>query len=404
MRVLIVSQYFWPEEFRINDVAKTLVEKGIDVDVLSGKPNYPIGRLFDGYRIWDVHQQSWNGVNIYRIPMLVRGKGGLSLALNYLSFVISALMISPWLLRHKKYDVIFTYAPSPISQAIPSLFLGWLKKLPTVLWVQDLWPESLTATGYVRNKVILALVKSVVRFIYSNTSILLVQSRAFIEPVHSLAGTTPIIYYPNSVDDKFAMPASKAAPELKGVERGFTVMFAGNIGKAQGVDVILSTAVILRDYSDIHFVVLGDGSSRLLILQTANDLGLINFHMPGRFPEETMPAFMQKASVLLVTLTNQPIFAMTVPNKIQAYLAAGKPIIACLNGEGARIVTEANAGLVVPAENTEALAQAILQLYKLPESERDKMGSNGRRYFQENFNHDVLVEKLIKHLAKAAQK
>lgn len=404
MRILIVSQYFWPEGFRINDVARTLVEKGVEVDVLTGKPNYPSGRLFDGYRIWGVQHENWNGIHAYRIPLLLRGSGGFRLALNYLSFVISGLLIAPWLLRKKKYDAIFIYGTSPILQAIPALFLGWLKKLPTALWVQDLWPESLTATGYVRNKAIVAVVRSVVRWIYRNTSVLLVQSRAFDGPVRALAGTTPIVYYPNAVDDTFAMPSREAAPEVEGMGRGFTVMFAGNIGKAQGVDVIVGAAAILRGYNDIHFVVLGDGSSRPDMLQSVTELGLVNLHLPGRFPVETMPAFMQNASALLVTLIDQPIFAATVPNKVQAYMAAGRPIIACLNGEGARIVTEAKAGLAVPAENAEALAQAVLQLYGLPENEREKMGGNGRRYYQAHFNHDVLVDQLIEHLTSVAQK
>lgn len=404
MRILIVSQYFWPEEFRINEVAKTLVEKCFTVDVLTGKPNYPRGRLFDGYRIWGVQHQNWNGINAYRIPLLMRGSGGFRLALNYLSFIISGLLIAPWLLRKKSYDVIFIYGASPILQAIPALFLSWQKKLPTVLWVQDLWPESLTATGYVKNKAVIKIVRFLVSWIYRNTNLLLVQSRSFQEPVRVLAGSVPIAYYPNSVDDTFSKKTNEAHPSIEGLGKGFTVMFAGNIGKAQGVDVIIGAADILRDYSDIHFVVLGDGSSRSDMLRAARELQLVNLHLPGRYPLETMPAFMQSASALLVTLTDQPIFAATVPNKVQAYMAAGRPILACLNGEGARIVTEAKAGFAVPAEDAVALAHAILQLYGMPESEREQMGDNGRRYYQDHFNHSVLVDQLIEHLSFTACK
>jgi glycosyltransferase involved in cell wall biosynthesis len=257
LRVLIVSQYFWPESFRINDVAKTLLDKGVEVEVLTGKPNYPRGKVFDGYQASGCQQETYQGINIYRIPLLARGKGGLRLALNYLSFVASGLLFAPRMLRKKRFDVIFIYAPSPILQAIPAIFLGWLKGCPVVLWVQDLWPESLSATGHVRNRAVLKLVEQAVRFIYKHSDLLLVQSRAFEEPVRALASDTPIVYYPNSVDDTFAVPAKGELPKVRGLGEGFSVMFAGNIGAAQAVDVIVEAASLLREHADINFVVLG---------------------------------------------------------------------------------------------------------------------------------------------------
>jgi glycosyltransferase involved in cell wall biosynthesis len=253
------------------------------------------------------------------------------------------------------------------------------------------------ATGHVRNRYIIGAVRQVVRFIYRHTDLLLVQSRAFEEPIRALAPDTPIMYYPNSVDDTFAVPAKKDPPVVAGLDEGFSVMFAGNIGAAQAVGVMLEAASLLKDQTDIQFVVLGDGSSREWMLKEARQRELTNLHLPGRFSAETMPGFMQKASALLVTLTDQPIFAATVPNKVQAYLAAGRPIIACLNGEGARLVVEAGAGLATPAEDARALADTILRLYGMSSGEREKMGENGRRYYQEHFNHDHLVDQLIGH-------
>ena len=404
MRVLIVSQYFWPENFRINDVAKTLLEKGIEVEVLTGKPNYPQGKVFAGYRALGCQRETHQGININRIPLLARGGSGWRLALNYLSFVVSGLIFAPWMLRKKKFDVIFIYAPSPILQAIPAIFLGWLKGCPVVLWVQDLWPESLSATGHVQNRIILKLVERVVRYIYRHTDLLLVQSRAFEKPVRALASDTPIGYYPNSVDDSFAVPAKGETPVVAGLGEGFSVMFAGNIGAAQAVGVIVEAAALLKAYADIHFVVLGDGSSRAWMLKEVRQRGLSNLHLPGRFPVETMPGFMQKASVLLVTLADQPIFAATVPNKVQAYMAAGRPIIACLNGEGARLVVEAGAGLAAPAEDAKALADRILQLYRQSSGERESMGNSGRRYYKEHFDHDRLINQLIDYLEAVSQK
>ncbi len=403
MRTLIVSQYFWPENFRINDVAKTLVEKGVEVEVLTCKPNYPSGKTLLGYPAWKCQQEIHEGAQIHRIPFFPRGNSAWRLGLNYLSFIISSLFFAPWMLRKKKFDVIFVYAPSPILQAIPAIFLGWLKGCPVVLWVQDLWPESLSATGYVQNRWVLKLVEQVVRFIYRHVDLLLVQSRAFEGPVRALAAVTPIEYYPNSVDDAFTMAITNEVPIIPGLGEGFSVMFAGNIGMAQAVGVIVEAASLLKSYRDIHFIVLGDGSSRQWMLKEAEKRALNNLHLPGRFPIETMPGFMQKASALLVTLTDQPIFAATVPNKVQAYLAAGKPIIACLNGEGARLVVEAGAGLATPAEDAKALAETILQLYSLTPVERKNMGENGRQYFQKHFNHDHLVDQLIGYLQSVSQ-
>lgn len=398
MRVLIVSQYFWPESFRINEVAKTLLEKGVEVEVLTGKPNYPQGAIFSGYRSWGCQRETYQGINLNRIPLLARGGGGWRLALNYLSFVVSGLIFAPLMLRKKKFDVIFVYAPSPILQAIPAIFLGWLKGCPVVLWVQDLWPESLSATGHVRNQTVLRIVEWVVRFIYRHTNLLLVQSRAFEKPVRVLASNTPITYYPNSVDEAFCVPSTVAVPEIPGLSDGFSVMFAGNIGVAQAVEIIVEAATLLKQHADIRFVVLGQGSRWEWMREQARKLDLTNLHLPGHFPVETMPGLMQQASALLVTLTDQPIFAVTVPNKVQAYMASGKPIIACLNGEGARVVTEAKAGLAVPAGDAQGLVEAILRLYEMTPAQREKLGSNGQQYYKAHFNHDQLVDQLIEHL------
>lgn len=397
MRILIFSQYFWPESFRINDVAKTLYEQGHQVEVITGKPNYPNGKVFDGYKVLGYQVDIHDYVVIHRIPLIPRGHGRMRLALNYVSFGISGLLFSPWILRSKKFDVIFVYGLSPILQAIPAIFLGWVKGIPVVLWVQDLWPESLSATGYIKNKIVIKLVRYVVRFIYRYVDLLLVQSQAFINPVIELASGTPVRYYPNSVDKSFSVPIKTYVPNVTGLTDGFSVMFAGNIGSAQALEVVIEAATLLREYADIHFVILGDGSRRNWLLQEVKNRGLSNFHLPGKFPIEIMPGLMQKASALLVTLSNHQIFAATVPNKIQAYMAAGRPILACLNGEAARLVIEAKAGLAVPAEDAKALTAAVLKLYLMPVKERERLGNNGRYYYKERFNHDKLVVELINH-------
>jgi glycosyltransferase involved in cell wall biosynthesis len=267
-----------------------------------------------------------------------------------------------------------------------------------VLWVQDLWPESLSATGYVRNRVVLKFVQRLVRSIYRHCDLLLVQSRAFEIPVRALAGTTPVVYYPNSEGNHLLGLAQKETPQVEGLNHGFSVLFAGNIGSAQAVEVILEVASLLRDHSDIHFVVLGDGSRRDWMCKEARKRELVNLHLPGRFPVEDMPSLMAKASALLVTLADRPIFSLTVPSKMQAYLAAGRPILACLNGEGANLITESGAGVAVSAEDAPALADAVVRLYRMPVAEREAMGDRGRAYHSKHFSHGILIEQLIGHL------
>lgn len=397
----MVSQYFWPEGFRINEVVRTLVEKGAQVDVLTGKPNYPEGTIFDGYRAWGTQAESWGGASVFRVPLFPRGgRSAWRLALNYLSFVAMGTIVGPWLLRKRQYDVVFVYGLSPILLAVPAIFLSWIKRRKLIVWVQDLWPDSLAATGYVRNPRALRGVEWVVRWIYQHTDLLLVQSRAFLEPVAALAPGKPVVYYPNSVDVTFSKPpaADVALPQVRAMDADFPVVFAGNVGAGQAVEVIVGAAELLKAHPEIQLIVFGQGSRWNWMCEQVQSRGLTNLHLPGRFPVNTMPGLMQKAAALLVTLADEPIFALTVPNKVQAYMAAGRPILACLNGEGARIVEEAHAGIGVSAGNAKALAAAVLKLYHLSPEQRAELGANGRRYFQAHFDHDKLVDELMAHL------
>lgn len=402
MRVLVLSQYYWPENFRINEVAQTLSANGVDVEILTGKPNYPAGIVFAGYQARGCVQETLQGLLVNRVPLFPRGKGAARLALNYLSFVLSAAIFGPRLLRGKQFDAILVFAPSPILQAIPAVWIGRLKKCPVLLWVQDLWPESLSATGHVTHRGILNAVEYVVRWIYRHVDLLLVQSKAFIPKVRVLAATTPIVYHPNSFLD-YTTVSIRPVVECPGFESAFPVLFAGNIGSAQAVEVVLEAATILRDIEGIRFVMVGDGSKRDWLMQQAEERGLNNLVFPGRYPVEAMPELMRRAAALLVTLADTEIFRLTIPSKVQAYLAAGRPIIACLNGAGAEIVQEAGAGVTVPAEDASALAQAVMTLYTMPEREKLEMGARGRRYYEENFSHDMLVDELLGHLGQAVR-
>ncbi len=398
MNILIFNQYFWPENFRINEIADAINSRGYKVDVITGKPNYPGGELFSGYRAWDIKKDVWKNISIYRLPLIARGnKSAIRLVLNYLSYIVSALLFAPLILRKKKYDLIFVYGVSPIFQVIPASFLGWLKGVPVVLWVQDLWPQSAEATGYIKSTWLLKTLEKIVKFSYSHTDLILVQSQAFIEPVSKLAPKIPVLYYPNSVDKNFYSPGELTAPTIESLVSGFSVLFAGNVGEAQSMETIVSAAEELLPYKEIKIVIIGSGSKIDWLSKEIKRKALGNIFLEGRYPVEMMPMLMRKASVLLVSLTNKPIFSLTVPNKIQAYLAVGRPVIASLNGEGSRIINEAKAGLSVPAEDAKSLAKAILTMYRMTDEERSQLGKNGRNYFKKNFDEDALIDELIKH-------
>lgn len=397
MRILIVTQYFWPEEFRINDLASELHVRGYDVTVLTGMPNYPSGSFFKGYHFWGPCKEVSKGIKVIRVPIVSRGKKRpWRLALNYLSFAISASMLGPLYCRGS-FDCIFVYEPSPITVGIPAIILKKIKRAPLFFWVQDLWPESLLATGAVRSSRILAFFERLVRWIYQHSDKILVQSRGFV--THALRmgkKEDDILYLPNWAEDLYRpVTLPDDAQERLLVPKGFVVIFAGNIGAAQGFDTILDAATQCKDDSDIHFLILGDGRDRARVESEIKSRGLENtFHLLGRYPVEAMPRFFSLADVLLVTLKKEPIFALTIPGKVQSYLACGKPIIAAIDGEGARVVEEAKAGVVCRAEDPDALVHSILALRAMNIDQRRSLGMNGRAYFEKHFDRNMLCSRL----------
>lgn len=401
MRILVLSQYFWPESFIINDIVRTLDEQGHEVVVATGKPNYPDGKIFHGYRASGTHREQYlDRIEVVRVPLWPRGEGGArNLIFNYLSFVLSGLLFLPWMLRKSEFDAILVFAPSPITQAIPAIVLRWLKKARLAVWVQDLWPESLSATGFVKNPRLLKAVGWMVRAIYRRCDMLLVQSRAFVEPVAAYTSRDKIQYYPNSLDVRPPKQAVPIPSELSGLlEKYFCVVFAGNLGTAQALETIVQATALLRDDPQIRVVLIGSGSRLEWLKAQQQAHGLDNLVLPGRFPMESMPQIFERSSALLVSLNDEEAFAQTVPSKIQAYLAAGRPILACLNGEGARVVSEARAGLSSPAEKVLPLVANIRCMKALGETERAAMGRSGKAYFDANFEMTAQVALLAKLL------
>jgi len=403
MKILILSQYFWPETFIINDLVRKLTEQGHEVTVATAKPNYPGGEVFDGYKAWGVQRERFaESVDVIRVPLWPRGRGGSrNLILNYLSFVATGLFLLPWLLRGRKFDSIVVFAMSPITQVIPAIPLKWIKRAHLAAWVQDLWPESLAATGFVRNPQALRMVGWMVRGIYACCDTLLLQSRAFFDPVARYACRSKLVYYPNSI----ALPSEKTvAPEVPTqlidvLRENFCVVVAGNIGIAQSIETVVEAAEQLRHYPTLKFVLVGSGSRLNWVKERKASLGLDNLILAGRFPMEAMPQIFEHSSALLVSLRDEEIFSYTIPSKVQAYLAAGKPIIASLRGEGARVIEEAGAGKACEPESATALVETILALMSLSPAEREQMGSAGQSYFNEHFDMDRQTERLVEILA-----
>ena len=410
MKVLIVTQYFWPENFRINDLALGLRERGHEVTIFTGKPNYPRGRFFPGYGFFGRTRENYDGARIIRVPLIPRGAGGkLRLTLNYLSFALFASLLAPFRCRGS-FDAILVYEPSPVTVGLPALVLKRLNRAPVLLWVQDLWPESLVATGEVRSAWILKAVEHLVRFIYRGCDLILVQSRAFVEPIKAFGVPAErIAYFPNSAEELYRPVAVEAdAPERALLPEGFRVMFAGNIGAAQDFETILSAAERLKAHRDIHWTVIGDGRMLPWVEEQIARRGLRpTVHLLGRHPVESMPRFFALADVMLVTLKKDPIFSLTIPSKIQSYLACGRPVLAALDGEGARIVRESGAGHSVAAGDAPALAERVLAFSRMHHQARAEMARKARAYFETHFAPDKLLPELesrIRNLAPDADR
>lgn len=398
MRLLVVSQYFWPENFRINDLVSALRARGHEVTVLTGLPNYPEGVVFDAFRRDPAAFADFEGASIVRVPLVSRGRNRLRLALNYLSFALVASVLGPSRLRGRAFDAIFVFQTSPITAALPALVLRRLRRVPVLLWILDLWPETLAAIGVIRSPRLLGVVGRLVRFVYRRCDRILLQSRAFAASVESLGGEADRVrYFPGWAEPVFeGAPRDIApAPEVEPFAQTFNVVFAGNIGEGQGFPAILDAVAALDDRPQVRWLVVGDGRAAAALREDIARRRLGDrIVLLGRHPLERMPSFFRAADALLVSLKRDPVFALTVPGKVQSYLAAGMPILAMMDGEGARIVEEARAGLASPAGDGAKLAENVRRLLDMSADERSAMGARGRLYADREFNRERLVSSL----------
>ncbi len=392
MRILFVTQYFFPENFRINDLAFSLSKRGHYIEVLTGKPNYPKGIYFKGYS-WNRPKQEYiNGIKVHRANLLLRRKGGgLRLILNYFSFIFFAFF--KLLTIKGSFDKIFIYAPSPITVGFIGILAAKKFKCKSYLWVHDLWPESVRVAGNISNRLILSLVNYMTKTIYRFTDIILVQSPEFKKYIRKQnVPNHKLIYYPYYAEEFYKVV--KVDKSLKSsLPQGFNLIFAGNIGVSQSFDTIISAFELIRDY-DINLLILGDGRDKQRVLKIIKEKGINNkFYFLGTYPPEKMSYYYACADSLLITLKKAKIFSYTIPGKLQSYLACRKPIIGALDGIGKKIISDSNSGYCSSSEDSIALGKNIIKMYNTSLKERNFFGDNALNYFEKNFSKKKLIQK-----------
>ncbi len=396
MKILIITQYFWPENFKINDFALRMKDRGHEIVVLTGLPNYPGGKIFEGYGYWKKRKDDYNGIKVIRSLLVPRGKsGGFRLVINYFSFAFFASLTGIFKIKGK-FDIIFVYEPSPITIGIPSAIMRFIKKAPVCFWVQDLWPESV-GIGKISSPLIYKFLRVLVKFVYDHSDILLISSSGFAESIKSFGiDDSKISFLPNWAEDYFKPLNKNIFFEHDYIfSSGFNLLFAGNIGEAQDFKSIISAAEKLRTFKDIKFIIVGDGRRFEWLKEEIKKRRLYeNFTLAGRFPAKQMPYFFSRADALLVSLKKNYIFSLTIPSKLQTYMACAKPILAMLDGEGAKIVQESGAGLTCTSGDYEKLAENILKIYNMSESERNIMSNKALDYYIKNFDVDILMDKI----------
>lgn len=394
--ILVIAQYFYPEQFRINDICTEWIKRGYKVTVITGIPNYPQGKYYPGYGLFKKRKETYNGIEIIRIPLIPRGRNSIMLALNYLSFVVSGFF---WkVLAKVEADYVFIFEVSPMTQALPGVWYAKKRKIPCYLYVQDLWPENVQIITGITNEYVIESIGRMVDYIYARCERIFTTSNSFIESI--IKRDVPIEkvkYWPQYAED-FYYPMEKINIEEIPYDKAFNVIFAGNIGNAQGLDILPKVATLIKERKlkrKVRFNVVGDGryKNTLMNLVSLNNVSDM-FNFIPKQPSTTIPRFMAASDVAFICLTDNPLFAMTIPAKLQAYMACGIPIIASTDGETTKIINEANCGGCAPAGDAEKLAEVIVNLSNKSYEQLKQIGKNAREYYDRNFNKEKLLNEM----------
>lgn len=392
--ILVISQYFFPEEFRINDICKEWIKRGYHVTVVTGIPNYPQGRFFKGYSWIKRRKEIYEGIHIIRLPIIPRGKNSLMLVLNYLSFVVSGFF---WKLFTKvKADKVFIFEVSPMTQALVGVWYAKRRKIPCYIYVQDLWPENVEAVVGIKNRQIVGGINKMVDYIYKYCKVILTTSPSFVQRIEERTaawdsnGESKVLYWPQYAEEIY-VPAEKKPLEDLPEDDSFKIVFTGNIGYAQGLSILPAVAELLKEKKiNCRFVIIGDGRYRTELEKALEERNVKDmFWMLGRKAPEQIPQYLAHCDVAFVSFAENALFSMTIPAKLQSYMACGMPILAVADGETRRIVQEADCGVCVVNRDCEIVADAIQNIQR-QENQLHIWGENSRKYYQEHFDKLIL--------------
>lgn len=397
--ILVVCQYFYPEQFRINDICLEWIKRGYKVTVLTGIPNYPQGKYYKGYDLFHKRREKWNNIDIIRIPLIPRGHNLIMLALNYLSFVISGFF---WKLRTKiNADFVFVFGVSPITLALPGIWIAQKRKITCYLYVQDLWPESVEIVTGIHNKMVIESIGRLVNYIYSKCDHIFATSPSFVEEIQKrCVNKTKVTYWPQYAED-FYKPMKKCIFSAIPDDGKLKIAFTGNIGQAQGLQILPEVAKKLKEKKlkkEVEFVIVGDGRykekliDRIYSLNVTDSFILINRQLPDKIPE-----ILSCCDFAFLSLIDTEIFKKTIPAKLQSYMACGKPILASAVGETERVIKEANCGICVKIANVDELYNSIVDIVNMDESYVINMGNNAYSYFCDHFTKTLLMDDIQKY-------
>ena len=391
--ILVISQYFYPENFRINDMCKEWVKRGYEVTVVTGIPNYPQGKFFDGYGLSKKRKEDYEGVHVIRLPILSRGKGSVRLALNYFSFVVSGFF---WKMFTKvKADKVFIFEVSPMTQALVGVWYAKRRKIPCSIYVTDLWPESVEIVLDLHNKLILGPIGKMVDYVYKNCDRIFTSSQTFIDKIASRnVPKEKLEFWPQYAED-FYQKVEKKASEIP-QDGELNLLFAGNLGYAQGLNILTEAAKILKDKNEfVRFNLVGNGRYEAVLKENIVKENVEEyFNFINRRPPEEIPEYMAASDVALIILSRSEIFAMTIPAKTQSCLACGIPIIVSADGEVQEVIKEANCGFGSDAEDVDGFVNNIIRMKNASLEERELFAKNALKYSKEKFAKKDLMDRM----------